>query len=269
MDKAQPLFDHLWHNYIEQNPQVRKVYNLLSNEGEEVINDHIALRTFDDPRINVDVLAKPFLNAGYHEAGKYVFEEKKLFAKHLEHSFNPKAPRIFISQLETEKFSFKLQQIVKQWVDLIPGQLLKSKELLYSGNSWVIPGFNVYQELKEESEYAAWLYVYGFRANHFTVSVNALKKYNSLEKLNDFLKSNGFSMNKAGGEIKGSPKQLLEQSSIRAGKIPVLFKEGTYEIPACYYEFARRYTDKDGKLYNRFIAKSADKIFESTDNITN
>lgn len=265
MNKAQPIFDRLWKNYIEQNPQVRKIYDLLSAEGEKVINDHIAFRTFNDPRINVDVLAKPFLNAGYHQAGEYVFEEKKLFAKHFEHKTNTKAPRIFISQLETEKFSLQLQKIVKQWVDLIPEELLKSQELIYSGNSWALPVYEVYKELKDESEYAAWLYVYGFRANHFTVSVNALKKYNSLEKLNDFLKSNGFSMNKSGGEIKGSAKQLLEQSSIKAGKIPVLFKEGTYEIPSCYYEFARRYKDNSGKLYNSFIAKSADKIFESTD----
>jgi len=38
-----------------------------------------------------------------------------------------------------------------------------------------------------------------------------------------------------------------------------------HEIPSCYYEFARRYEDKNGELYGGFIAKSADKIFESTD----
>jgi hypothetical protein len=43
------------------------------------------------------------------------------------------------------------------------------------------------------------------------------------------------------------------------------FVEGTFEIPSCYYEFALRYPDTDGKLYSGFIAKSADKIFESTD----
>ena len=50
-----------------------------------------------------------------------------------------------------------------------------------------------------------------------------------------------------------------------AGILPVKFKEGTFEIPSCYYEFARRYPDHDGNLYSGFIAKSADKIFESTD----
>lgn len=266
MDTAQNIFDRLWQDYIEQNPQARHIYDLLLAEGEQVLNDHIAFRTFDDPRINVDVLARPFLAAGYQESGTYDFEEKKLFAKHYEHKSNPEAPRIFISQIETGKFSTYLQNTVKTLVEQLPESLINSSELIYSGNSWSVPEFETYQQLKDESEYAAWLYVYGFRANHFTVSVNALKKYNTLEKLNDFLKQSGFPMNDSGGEIKGSPEQLLEQSSTRAGKIPVLFKEGSHEIPACYYEFARRYPDKDGQLYSGFIAKSADKIFESTDN---
>ncbi len=45
-------------------------------------------------------------------------------------------------------------------------------------------------------------------------------------------------MNTSGGEIKGTPTQLLEQSSVLADKIPVVFKEITKEITSCYYEFA-------------------------------
>jgi hypothetical protein len=78
------------------------------------------------------------------------------------------------------------------------------------------------------------------------------------------LKNNGFLINDSGGEIKGTPAELLEQSSIKSGIIPVEFTEGTFEIPGCYYEFARRYPDESGQLYSGFIAKSADKIFEST-----
>jgi hypothetical protein len=123
----------------------------------------------------------------------------------------------------------------------------------------------VYETLRKESEYAAWVYVYGFRANHFTVSINGLKKYDTIQKVNQFLKDSGFIINSSGGEVKGTPEELLEQSSIMAGILPVKFKEGTFEIPSCYYEFAMRYPDADGKLYSGFIAKSADKIFESTD----
>ncbi|MBE0651689.1 MAG: DUF1338 domain-containing protein [Bacteroidales bacterium] len=266
MNTAKIIFERLWKDYLQQNPEAKKIYDLLTDEGENVQNDHIAFRTFDHPKIDIDVLAKPFLEVGYEFAGNYVFEEKKLFAKHYEHKTDKQAPRIFISQLETGKFSEFLQNTVKSIVRKLPDELISSMELLYAGNAWGKPSFKIYQQLREESEYAAWLYVYGFRTNHFTVSVNALKKYNSLEKLNAFLKESGFTMNASGGEIKGTPQQLLEQSSTLAGKLPVQFEEGVYEIPACYYEFARRYPDQDGKLYNGFIAKSADKIFESTDN---
>ena len=72
-------------------------------------------------------------------------------------------------------------------------------------------------------------------------------------------------MNTSGGEIKGTPEQLLEQSSILADTTEIDFIEGQNTVTTCYYEFARRYAAEDGEIYNGFIAASADKIFESTD----
>ncbi len=70
-----------------------------------IFNDHVAFRTFDDARVNIEVLAKPFIEAGYIECGEYTFEEKKLYAKHFEHATDKNAPRVFISQLKTAEFS--------------------------------------------------------------------------------------------------------------------------------------------------------------------
>lgn len=266
MKKAQTLFDRLWKDYISQNPEAKGVYDLLVDEGETVVNDHIALRTFDDPRISIDVLARPFIEAGYEYKGDYVFEQKKLVAKHFEYKPFRDAPRIFISALQADQFSPFLQSTVAELIDNIPVSLLSSPDLIYSGNTWGKPVYDTYMKLKEESEYAAWLYVYGFCANHFTVSINALKKHNDIYELNQFLKEHGFPLNDSGGEVKGTPIELLEQSSTKAGKLNVEFVKGVLNIPSCYYEFAKRYPDKSGKLYGGFIAKSADKIFESTDN---
>ncbi len=265
MKKAKHLFDILWKDYLSQNPEVSDIYNLFKNEGENVVNDHIAFRTFEDPRVNIDVLARPFLKAGYEYQGEYEFRQKHLYARHFELTAFKDAPRIFISQLKLSEFSEYLQQTVKNLIDKIPADMLNSEKLVHSGNLWGAPSWETYQKLRSESEYAAWVYVYGFRANHFTVSINALKKFESIQKVNQFLKDNGFLLNDSGGEIKGTPEELLEQSSTKAGILPVKFVEGTHNIPSCYYEFARRYKDKDGRLYGGFIAKSADKIFESTD----
>jgi hypothetical protein len=71
-------------------------------------------------------------------------------------------------------------------------------------------------------------------------------------------------LNDSGGEIQGSPEALLEQSSVKAEMIPVQFTEGIFDTTGCYYEFARRYRDSQGEMYNGFISKSADKLFDST-----
>ncbi|MEI6435904.1 MAG: DUF1338 domain-containing protein [Bacteroidota bacterium] len=258
------IFSRLWTNYISQNPLNGKVHDLLSGEGETVVNDHVAFRTFNHPAIGVDVLAKIFIDCGYAFRGDYHFEAKKLYAKHFEHETDPQSPRVFISELLTEKFSPFLQETVSKWVAAIPENIIQSGELIFAGNVSGIPSFDIYEKLRDESEYAAWLYVNGFCANHFTVSVNQLKKLDSIQKVNSFLKLHGFLMNDGGGEIQGTPEDLLEQSSVKAGMVKFAFLQGEFEIPGCYYEFARRYPDSDSKLYSGFIAKSADKIFEST-----
>ncbi|MGC8866270.1 MAG: DUF1338 domain-containing protein [Bacteroidales bacterium] len=258
------VFEELWKIYTTQNPQVRQIHDLFVAEGETVVNDHIAFRTFDDPRIDIQVLSRPFIKQGYVEKGFYIFEEKKLVARHYELEGQPEAPRVFISQLETRKFSRFLQQTVKEWIDRIPESDLKSDDLIFKGNPWSKPSFETYNKLREESEYAAWVYVFGFCANHFTVSVNHLKKFPEVADVNSFLKAKGFLINDSGGEVKGTPAELLEQSSTKAGIIEVDFIEGKYTIPSTYYEFAKRYPDEKGHLYSGFIAKSADKIFEST-----
>lgn len=264
MKEAQEIFDKLWSDYITQNPAAKQVYDLFIDNGEEVLNDHIAFRTFNDSRVNIDVLAQEFIDAGYEYKGSYNFEEKKLNARHYEHKEFKDAPRVFISELRTEEFSSYLQERVKEMLNRIPKELVGKGELIFKGTLWGTPSYEVYLKLREESEYAAWVYVYGFRANHFTVNVNNLKKTTSIEEVNTFVEKHGFRINDSGGRVKGTPQELLEQSSTMAAKLPVQFIEGVYEIPSCYYEFAKRYPDTDGKLYSGFIAKSADKIFEST-----
>lgn len=258
------IFERLWQDYITQNPATKKVYDLLVREGETLVNDHIAFRTYNHPLTGIDVLAKVFIKNGYKFKRDYHFDKKKLYARHYEHKTDPDAPRVFISELLVDQFSEHMQCVVKDWVGNIPMNLLKSDELIFTGNVSGIPSFKTYEKLRIESEYAAWLYVNGFRANHFTVSVNALKEYDTVEKVNTFLKSNGFLLNDSHGEIQGTSTDLLEQSSIKAGIQRVNFLEGEFDIPGCYYEFAFRYPETDGKLYSGFVAKSADKIFEST-----
>ena len=257
------LLNSLWNQYVTDTPEAGAIHQLFVSRGETMVNDHIAIRTFDDERICVDQLAKPFMDLGYVEKGAYTFPVKKLTAKHYEHP-DATQPKIFISQLQTGEFSSSLQRRARDVIDSIGPSLIDQSELLFSGTTWPLD-HDVYSALLDESEYAAWLYVFGFRANHFTVSINHLNSFPDIQSVNAFLKANGYQLNDAGGEIKGTPQQLLEQSSTRAQSRTVSFSQGAYEIRNSYYEFALRYPQANGELFLGFIAASADKIFESTD----
>lgn len=257
------LFDALWDNYTKLTPSAKQIHQVFQERGENIINDHIAFRTFNDPRVSLDIIAAPFKALGYVEKGQYEFKEKKLFARHFEDPHNATSPKVFISELLLEKCSEELRAVVSELLDQIPYSEIDMNNLLLKGRLWSL-SFKDYELLRKESEYASWMYVFGFCANHFTVFVNALKTFSSLQDVNEFLKNQGFKLNDAGGEIKGSPEELLEQSSTIADQVPVEFDEGTHKIPSCYYEFARRYQLDDGAVYQGFIAASADKIFEST-----
>lgn len=256
------LLDKMWADYIGINPMALKIHDLLVQEGEKIVNDHIALRTFNHPRVTIDVLAKPFLDSGYIYRGDYQFIEKKLYAKHFEHPDHT-LPKIFISELKLQDFSPALRQTVDELIKSIPAGREFDFDFTSTGRPWSISK-KTYEGLLKESDYAAWVGAYGYRPNHFTVFINELKKFSDILVLNDYLKSHGFKLNASGGEVKGTKEVCLEQSSTLANNHEVQFSDGKMTVPACYYEFAKRYPMADGKLYQGFVAASADKIFEST-----
>ncbi len=253
----------MWNDYCAMNPQAQQIHAAFINKGDTVHNDHIALRTFNHPKLGIKALAQHFIKYGYSECGEYFFNEKKLYAKHYENKKNPIMPKIFISELELEKMSPFVQEALNKVAEQIPSSKINEEKFVYGGKTWEA-SFEIYNKLAIESEYASWVYAWGHRPNHFTVSVNELKSFTELTAVNEFITSLGFKLNASGGVIKGTPLELLEQSSTMANTIGVQFKEGTHQIPACYYEFAKRYKMANGEYYQGFIAKSADKIFEST-----
>lgn len=260
--KLTQFLQNMWADYVGMNPPAQKIYDLFSQTGETVVNDHIALRTFNHPQLGIESLAQHFKKYDYYECGSYIFKEKKLAAKHYENK-NPEYPKIFISELELEKMSSFIQETINQCVQNIDEKAKQTESFCYSGRHWV-SHHATYLKLAQESEYASWVYAYGFRPNHFTVSINHLRHFTDIKKLNAFIKNNHFVLNTSGGEIKGTPQELLEQSSTMASEINLQFADGVYSTPGCYYEFAKRYPMTNGNLYQGFIAKSADKIFEST-----
>lgn len=257
------LFDALWQNYVEITPSALKVQQLFQqNQDVPIINDHIALRTFKHDKVCKEKLASHFEALGYESKGNYYFAKKHLDANHFEHPTD-EAPKVFISELDIGKLSDKAQNILLNCIEQIEDDAHSAHNFLWSGRHWTI-NVKDYEVLLSESEYAAWMYVWGFRANHFTVSINHLKNYTTILDVNQALKDAGFELNASGGEVKGSAEQLLEQSSTLGDMQDIQFDDGSKTLPSCFYEFAIRYPHDNGELFSGFIEGSADKIFDST-----
>jgi hypothetical protein len=263
MDELTRIFDVLWRDYSALNPQAGRIHALLEARGETLVNDHVAFRTFAHPGLGIEAMAEPFVRLGYVPAGDYAFTEKKLTARHYRHP-DARHPKVFISQIHMDRLSAGARSMLLGLINQIPAGFTAREDWIAAGRPWEVD-FTTYDALARESEYAAWMSAFGFRANHFTVFANALRTFPGLAELDNFLKAEGFRLNASGGEIKGSPEIYLEQSSTLANEAEVDFAGAKHTVPGCYYEFARRYPMPDGTLFQGFNDKSADKIFESTD----
>ncbi len=258
------LLAALWRDYVASTPQAESIHRLLSARGELIENDHVALRTYGVPGIGIADLARPFEAAGWVKAdAAYRFADKHLVASYWRHP-EPGLPKVFISELVVAEMSPATQALIGALVAQLPAGFGARADLPWAGRPWTVTHAQ-YLQLLDESEYAAWLAAFGFRVNHFTVAVNALSTFPDLAALNAFLVENGFTLNDAGGTIKGTRADCLEQSSTRADSVDVAFADRSARVPSCYYEFARRYPLPSGELFQGFVPASADKIFESTD----
>jgi hypothetical protein len=258
------LFAGLWEDYVSITPSAYKIHALLADmtNSSTIVNDHIALRTFDIEKVNLDKLAAHFLALGYEQKGDYDFAAKKLTAQHFEHP-DTSVPKVFISQLRVAELSTQAQTIIHNMLASLDDEAVTAEDFLYSGTHWQISS-EEYLSLLAESEYAAWMSAWGYRANHFTVSVNHLSNIDELHQVNTLLKLAGYKLNESGGEIKGGKDVCLAQSSTMADHAFVAFSDKEMSIPSCFYEFAQRYETPDVGIYQGFVAASADKIFEST-----
>jgi len=261
---TQDFFAGLWNNYVEVAPQAARIHQVFTARDERIVNDHVAFRTYDRYPLNIATLEPLILALGYRRHEPYEFADKGLSAwSYL--PADPGDPRIFLSELRVDTLSLRARNIITGLAEQVDVATVNSSDVFRAGRLWTTPTWDAYQTLLSESEYAAWVSVMGLRPNHFTISVNALRHSPDLHDVVQILKAHGFPINASGGEIKGSPETLLEQASTLADRMMIEFADGDYhEVPTCYYEFALRYRDTDGQLYQGFVAASANRLFDST-----
>ena len=263
--QAAEFFDALWQQYIQVTPQANRIQTLFKSHGEQVLNDHVAFRTFANSPICLAKLEPQLISMGYQAYGAFRFENKHLVARCYKHPEQDELPKIFLSELLVDELPTDCQTIINTLIEQIPEDCVQSPAIFCSGILWQPLSSDDYQTLTQHSEYAAWLATMGLQANHFTVSINLLDTFTSIEQVNQLLLDEGYRLNEVGGLVKGSPSVYLEQSSTMADKIEYRFSDGkSSTIPSCFYEFARRHSMADGTLFDSFIEGNADKIFDST-----
>ena len=264
--KVEQFLTDLWQDYAQLTPQCKIIHQALKKYSPTLINDHVALRTFDIPAMNISSLEKDLLALDYQLLDSYRFPDKHLSACAYIHP-DPAIAKVFLSQLHIDQLSEQSQLMISHRLST-RASLPDDPSIFYAGRCWSLLDWDEYQILREESEYAAWLMVLGFHANHFTLDINAFNASSDRQldwlSLIKLMESLEIKMNPEGGIIKGSSDILLEQASTLADEIQLEFDEGAKNIKTCFYEFAKRFKQNNGQYYQGFITANADKIFSST-----
>lgn len=294
---AKQLLEHLWQNYIKRVSYAGKYVELVTQKGGRVINDHIALRTFNthtgEQPEGIRAIKHIISCLEYNSVKDYNFPQNKLNATHFEHP-DEKLPKIFVSQLEIELLPKWAQIIINKTVKDTPYLLTnQSIEMLrklkengeipaeaavllvadltqYFRRPWEIPSKEDVLKLNDVSQYAAWVLLHGNSINHFTALINYqdVEEWPDLESTCKGLEAAGVPMKE---KIEGKKGSKLQQSATQAVKeeVQVIGEDGIEKIvwTYAYYELAQReyvYENGSTKLFSGFLGEQAAHLFDMT-----
>jgi Domain of unknown function (DUF1338) len=232
------LLDVLWRNYVAATPQVEQIRQLLTERGEILCDDHIALRTYAAPGIGIDALARPFEALGWRTADRFHHGDQHLRAGCWQHD-DPGLPKVWISELVLDELSPEARGTIDALLGALSGAVSDERAWPWPWprRPWRVTSAG-YRALLAESEVAAWLAVFGPGVHHFAVDLGSLSTFPDLEALGAFLVDHGFRIDDAAR--RGRRSAPLERLATRSDPAAVELADATLRIPGCPYEFARR-----------------------------
>jgi hypothetical protein len=235
------LLDVLWEAYARHVPYARTFERLA---GEQLKNDHVAFRSLD-----LEPIARVFERLGWERKARYDFADAHLNALYLG---KPGHPRIFVSELRLDELSSRARQILAQLPEAEAAPATDDPRALaaWFRGPGLRPRERELLELEAESQYGAWLLLFGREVNHFTASVPDVALWQQR------MKDAGIPMK---DELEGEPGAGLRQTATRAANRKVQLAEGERDWPYAYLEIAERNGGFDG-----FVAKQARQLFEMT-----
>jgi hypothetical protein len=284
------FWDSLWQEYINRVHYAQIYQEMIIAAGGTIANDHIAFRSLRldiNNKINLGIqLFEPILNLlGYEVAGEYFFPDTHLYARHYKHPEQEKydLPKLFISELIVAELPDEIADMIGSTVnngnfDYFTQLSTANHEIILNPQKiftrpWKIPYYSSIKKVNQASQYAAWVLLHGYAANHFTADINRQNtpKYPNIETTANGLAANGIPMKT---EIEGSINLGLRQTATHAvsEQITVIDDKSGVEIQIpwtyAYYELAQRYMVEiePGKqeLFDAFLGNNARQLFEMT-----
>ena len=285
----------LWDDYASRVTYARVYEEMLTDLGGNLVNDHIAFRTFaltvNGHYLGVDNLKRVFEALDFEEKGAIEFPETHLFARYVQHA-EPDFPRIFISELKVDELGSEIAEAIRQSVagyqqlfsdedvealrrldeaDTAPAGLLEKTVRLFTQVPWGPVSESVVKRVNAASQYGAWVLLHGYNVNHFTGYVNrhGVEQVGNIDALIAEMKKRGVPMK---SEIEGAPGSKLRQTSTEAVRVPVQVigddgKTKQIEWTYAYMEYAERgEVEENGKrvLFQGFLGPQAAGLFEMT-----
>lgn len=291
------LLDKLWSRYLKRVSYAQKYVELIVERGGKVVNDHIAIRTFNthtgEQPEGIRAIKHILRNLDYVKVQQYHFPKKKLNATHFEHP-DPLFPKIFVSQLEVAELPEWAQKIItttvsdsaylltdrgiallnelgeKESLSVSDSEYLVKDLAQYFRRPWDPPQKGDVLKLNDVSQYGAWVLLHGNAVNHFTAFINHqdVKEWPDLASTCKGLAAAGIPMK---DDIEGKKGSVLQQSATQAVKeeVEVKGEDGLEKIiwTYAYYELAERnYIMQDGvrKLFSGFLGEQAGHLFDMT-----
>lgn len=233
------ILDRLWSDFSAVNPQALRVRQLLTERGDRVVHEQVSLRTLRHPKLGAEPVARLLGPHGYVACDEGACRDTHVSWRRFE-AGDPALPDVVVSELELEECSRGLRGMVDALVrQVLPDELPDDARVL-GGCLWHPVLKDTYESLCRESEHAAWVAAFGFRAHQFTVSVNELASFDSLGALKAFLDEQGFALSDPGCAGNGWPDPESQRLSTEPALCTVRFADGTAEVPGGCYQFAYR-----------------------------
>ena len=185
-------------------------------------------------------------------------------------------------EINKSKLSIKYQNIISAYINTNKNTIFDG---ISTGNElWRPVSMDDYNYLLPESEYAAWVLVFGDVLNHIGIPIHYLTQYDNIEDCVELLENNNITLSTVGGKIKKSDDKLLYESSVVADLVPAIQLGSEYlSLPGTVVGFIDRKTlpnyihkccnnihNKYNDNYRRegFDTNNANYIFDSTSNIS-